>query len=87
METILTGLRSAEKEHEAVIHLLALGNAQHPSTIPTLLEHAEKGPTAVAAAAISALRQFRAWHITSEVPNIQTPLPTGVLATICIPAH
>uniref|UniRef100_A0A8V0ZE81 Microsomal triglyceride transfer protein-like n=1 Tax=Gallus gallus TaxID=9031 RepID=A0A8V0ZE81_CHICK len=67
METILTGLRSAEKEHEAVIHLLALGNAQLPSTIPTLLEHAEKGPTAVAAAAISALRQFRAWHITSEV--------------------
>ncbi|POI21843.1 hypothetical protein CIB84_014409, partial [Bambusicola thoracicus] len=86
-ETILMGLRSAEKEHEAVTHLLALGNAQLPSTIPTLLEHAEKGPTAVAAAAISALRQFRAWHITSEVPNIRIPLPIGVLATICIPAH
>ncbi|XP_042719151.1 microsomal triglyceride transfer protein-like isoform X2 [Lagopus leucura] len=67
METILTGLRSAEKEHEAVTHLLALGNTQLPSTIPTLLEHAEKGPTAVAAAAISSLRQFPAQHITSEV--------------------
>ncbi|XP_032301358.1 microsomal triglyceride transfer protein large subunit-like [Coturnix japonica] len=67
METILTGLRSAKKEHETVTHLLALGNAQLPTTIPTLLEHAEKGPTAVAAAAISALRQFPAWHITSEV--------------------
>ncbi|XP_052533299.1 microsomal triglyceride transfer protein-like isoform X1 [Tympanuchus pallidicinctus] len=67
LETILTGLRSAEKEHEAVTHLLALGNTQLPSTIPTLLEHAEKGPTAVAAAAISSLRQFPAQHITSEV--------------------
>lgn len=85
METILTGLRSAEKEHEAVTHLLALGNTQLPSTIPTLLEHAEKGPTAVAAAAISSLRQFPAQHITSEVPNIQACLPLGVLATTCMP--
>uniref|UniRef100_A0A8C9G781 Vitellogenin domain-containing protein n=1 Tax=Pavo cristatus TaxID=9049 RepID=A0A8C9G781_PAVCR len=67
IETILTGLRSAEKEHEAVTYLLALGNAQLPKTIPTLLEHAEKGPTTVTAAAISALRQFRAQHVTSEV--------------------
>ncbi|OXB63853.1 hypothetical protein ASZ78_004148 [Callipepla squamata] len=67
VETILTGLRSAEKEHEAVTHLLALGNSQLPSTIPTLLEHAEKGPTAVAAAAISALQQFPAQHISSQV--------------------
>lgn len=75
METILTGLRSAEKEHEAVTHLLALGNTQLPSTIPTLLEHAEKGPTAVTAAAISSLRQFPAQHITSEVPNIKLLFP------------
>ncbi|NXJ05611.1 MTP protein, partial [Odontophorus gujanensis] len=67
VETILTGLRRAEKEHEAVTHLLALGNAQLPSTIPTLLEHAEEGPTAVAAAAISALRQFPAQHISGQV--------------------
>ncbi|XP_021255262.1 microsomal triglyceride transfer protein large subunit-like [Numida meleagris] len=67
VETILAGLRSAEKEHEAVTHLLALGNVRLPSTIPTLLDHAEQGPTAVAAAAISALRQFPAQHISSQV--------------------
>lgn len=50
-----------------MIHLLALGNAALPETIPILLEHAEEGPAAVSSAAISALRRFPARHISSEV--------------------
>ncbi|KAM6203821.1 uncharacterized protein WM294_005385 [Sarcoramphus papa] len=67
VETILAGLRGAEEESEAVIYLLALGNAVLPETIPTLLDHAEEGPAAVATAAISALRRFPARHISSKV--------------------
>ncbi|XP_035167755.1 microsomal triglyceride transfer protein-like [Oxyura jamaicensis] len=67
VEAVLAGLRSAKEEPEAVIHLLALGNAVLPETIPILLEHAEEGPTAISAAAISALRRFPARHISSEV--------------------
>ncbi|NXM04210.1 MTP protein, partial [Tyrannus savana] len=67
VETILRGLRGAEEEREVVIYLLALGNALLPGTIPTLLEHAEEGPAAVTATAISALRRFPARHISSKV--------------------
>lgn len=67
VEAILAGLRGAKEEPEAVIHLLALGNAALPETIPILLEHAEEGPAAISAAAISALRRFPARHISSEV--------------------
>ncbi|XP_009574040.1 PREDICTED: microsomal triglyceride transfer protein large subunit-like [Fulmarus glacialis] len=67
VETILRGLRGAKEESEVVIYLLALGNTALPETIPTLLDHAEEGPAAVAAAAISALRQFPARHISSKV--------------------
>lgn len=67
VEAILAGLRGAKEEPEAVIHLLALGNAVLPETIPILLEHAEEGPAAISAAAISALRRFPARHISSEV--------------------
>ncbi|NXY90904.1 MTP protein, partial [Alcedo cyanopectus] len=67
METILRGLRGAEKESEVVIYLLALGNAARPETIPTLLEHAEEGPTSITTAAISALQRFPTWHISDKV--------------------
>ncbi|NXC51345.1 MTP protein, partial [Penelope pileata] len=67
VETILAGLRRAKEEHEAATHLLALGNALLPDTIPTLLQWAEEGPTTVAAAAMAALRQFPSQHISSEV--------------------
>ncbi|NXU67979.1 MTP protein, partial [Horornis vulcanius] len=67
VEIILRGLRGAEEEPEVVISLLALGNAMLPETIPTLLEHAEDGPTAVTAAATSALQRFPAPHICSKV--------------------
>ncbi|NXB74926.1 MTP protein, partial [Donacobius atricapilla] len=67
VETILRGLGGAKEEPEVVIYLLALGNAMLPATIPTLLEHAEDGPTAVTAAATSALRRFPAAHICSKV--------------------
>ncbi|KAK4821154.1 hypothetical protein QYF61_014249 [Mycteria americana] len=67
METILRGLRGAEEESEVVIYLLALGNAVLPETIPTLLDHAEEGPTAVTTVAISALRRFPTQHISSKV--------------------
>ncbi|XP_010116055.1 PREDICTED: microsomal triglyceride transfer protein large subunit-like, partial [Chlamydotis macqueenii] len=67
VETILAGLRGAKEEPEVVIYLLALGNAVLPETIPILLDHAEEGPTAVATAAISALRRFPARHISSKV--------------------
>ncbi|NXI74575.1 MTP protein, partial [Anseranas semipalmata] len=66
-ETILAGLRGAKEESEVVVYLLALGNALLPETIPTLLEYAEEGPTAVAAAAVSALRRFPAQHVSGEV--------------------
>lgn len=65
--TILRGLRGAHEEPEVVIYLLALGNARLPETIPTLLEHAEDGPTAVTAAATSALQRFPAALISSKV--------------------
>lgn len=67
MKTILAGLGDAKEESEVVIYLLALGNAALPKTIPTLLDHAEEGPTAITTAAISALRQFPARHISSKV--------------------
>ncbi|NWT36652.1 MTP protein, partial [Chroicocephalus maculipennis] len=67
VETILEGLRGAEEEPEVVVYLLALGNAGLPETIPTLLDYAEEGPTAVTTAAISALRRFPTWHISSKV--------------------
>ncbi|XP_074448920.1 microsomal triglyceride transfer protein-like [Larus michahellis] len=67
VETILGGLRGAEEEPEVVVYLLALGNAGLPETIPTLLDYAEEGPTAVTTAAISALRRFPTWHISSKV--------------------
>ncbi|NXD83877.1 MTP protein, partial [Halcyon senegalensis] len=67
VETILRGLRSAKEESEAVIYLLALGNAALPETIPTLLDHAEEGPTTITTAAISALQRFPAWHISDKV--------------------
>ncbi|KFQ55608.1 Microsomal triglyceride transfer protein large subunit, partial [Nestor notabilis] len=67
VETILRSLRDAEEESEVVIYLLALGNAALPETIPTLLDHAEEGPTMAATAAISALRRFPAQHISSKV--------------------
>uniref|UniRef100_A0A663N608 Microsomal triglyceride transfer protein-like n=2 Tax=Athene cunicularia TaxID=194338 RepID=A0A663N608_ATHCN len=67
VETILSGLRGAENESKAVIYLLALGNAALPRTIPTLLDHAEEGPTTVTTAAISALRQFPTQHISDKV--------------------
>ncbi|NXV85814.1 MTP protein, partial [Calonectris borealis] len=67
VETILRGLRGAKEEPEVVIYLLALGNTALPETIPTLLDHAEEGPAAVAAAAISALGRFPARHISSKV--------------------
>nr|XP_038037636.1 LOW QUALITY PROTEIN: microsomal triglyceride transfer protein-like [Anas platyrhynchos] len=67
VEAILAGLRGAKEEPEVVIHLLALGNAALPETIPILLEHAEEGPAAISSAAISALRRFPARHISSEV--------------------
>ncbi|NXD63835.1 MTP protein, partial [Eolophus roseicapillus] len=67
VKTILRGLRDAEVESEVVIYLLALGNAALPETIPTLLDHAEEGPTMAAIAAISALQRFPAQHISSKV--------------------
>ncbi|NWV09685.1 MTP protein, partial [Ptilonorhynchus violaceus] len=67
VETILRGLRGAQEEPEVVIYLVALGNAMLPKTIPTLLDHAEGGPTAVTTTATSALRQFPAPHISSKV--------------------
>ncbi|NWW90819.1 MTP protein, partial [Rhynochetos jubatus] len=67
VETILTGLQAAEEESEVVTYLLALGNAMLPETIPTLLDHAEEGPTAITAAAISALRRFPTGHIFGKV--------------------
>ncbi|XP_053928271.1 microsomal triglyceride transfer protein-like [Cuculus canorus] len=70
VETILAGLRGAEEESEVVIYLLALGNAVVPETIPTLLDHAEEGPTAIATAAISALQRFPARHISSKVKQV-----------------
>ncbi|XP_071294429.1 microsomal triglyceride transfer protein-like [Agelaius tricolor] len=70
VETMLRGLRGAEQEPKVVISLLALGNARLPETIPTLLEHAEDGPTAVTAAATSALQRFPAAHISSKVKQV-----------------
>ncbi|KAJ7426926.1 microsomal triglyceride transfer protein large subunit-like protein [Willisornis vidua] len=67
VEIILRGLRGAKEEPEVVIHLLALGNAVLPETIPTLLGHAEEGPAAVTTTAISALRRFPAQHISPKV--------------------
>ncbi|NXV30735.1 MTP protein, partial [Rissa tridactyla] len=67
VETILGALRGAEEEPEVVVYLLALGNAGLPETIPTLLDYAEEGPTAVTTAAIAALRRFPTWHISSKV--------------------
>ncbi|NXJ85369.1 MTP protein, partial [Trogon melanurus] len=67
VKTILAGLRGAEEESEIVIHLLALGNAMLPETIPILLDHAEEGPAAVTTAAISALQRFPAQHISGKV--------------------
>ncbi|NWS75765.1 MTP protein, partial [Crotophaga sulcirostris] len=67
VETILVGLRGAKEESKVIIYLLALGNAVVPKTIPTLLDHAEEGPTAIATAAISALQRFPTQHISSEV--------------------
>ncbi|NXQ19707.1 MTP protein, partial [Peucedramus taeniatus] len=70
VETLLRGLRGAEEEPKVVISLLALGNARLPETIPTLLEHAEDGPTAVTTAATSALQRFPAPHISSKVKQV-----------------
>ncbi|NXU41079.1 MTP protein, partial [Drymodes brunneopygia] len=70
VETILRGLRGAKEEPEVVIYLLALGNARLPETIPALLAHAEDGPTAVTAAATSALQRFPAPHISSKVKQV-----------------
>ncbi|XP_059333663.1 microsomal triglyceride transfer protein-like [Ammospiza nelsoni] len=70
VETILRGLRGAQEEPRVVISLLALGNARLPETIPTLLEHAEGGPTAVTTAATSALQRFPAPHISSKVKQV-----------------
>uniref|UniRef100_A0A8C3TRK8 Vitellogenin domain-containing protein n=1 Tax=Catharus ustulatus TaxID=91951 RepID=A0A8C3TRK8_CATUS len=70
VETILRGLRGAQEEPEVVIYLLALGNARLPETIPTLLEHAEDGPTAVTAAATSALQRFPTALISSKVKRV-----------------
>ncbi|NXH95957.1 MTP protein, partial [Pachycephala philippinensis] len=70
VETILRGLRGAKEEPEVVIYLLALGNAMLPETIPTLLEHAEDGPTAVTTAATSALQRFPVAHISSKVKQV-----------------
>ncbi|KFQ97722.1 Microsomal triglyceride transfer protein large subunit, partial [Nipponia nippon] len=67
VETILRGLKGAKEESEVVIYLLALGNAVLPETIPTLLDHAEEGPASITSAAISALQQFPARHISSKV--------------------
>ncbi|NXJ64289.1 MTP protein, partial [Rostratula benghalensis] len=67
VETILGGLRGAKEESEMVIYLLALGNAALPETIPILLDYAEEGPAAAAAAAISALRRFPAPHLSDKV--------------------
>ncbi|NXF88183.1 MTP protein, partial [Eubucco bourcierii] len=67
VETILRRLRGAKEESEMVIYLLALGNAALPETIPTILDHAEEGPAAAAAAALSALRRFPAQHISGKV--------------------
>ncbi|KFP84060.1 Microsomal triglyceride transfer protein large subunit, partial [Apaloderma vittatum] len=67
VKTILAGLRGAEEESEVVIHLLALGNAMLPETIPTLLDYAEEGPATITAAAISALQRFPARHISGKV--------------------
>ncbi|XP_064573336.1 microsomal triglyceride transfer protein-like isoform X3 [Zonotrichia leucophrys gambelii] len=70
VETILRGLRGAQEEPRVVISLLALGNARLLETIPTLLEHAEGGPTAVTTAATSALQRFPAHHISSKVKQV-----------------
>ncbi|NWX66743.1 MTP protein, partial [Promerops cafer] len=70
VEAVLRGLRGAGEEPEVVIHLLALGNAMLPGTIPALLEHAEDGPTAVTAAATAALQRFPAPCISSEVKRV-----------------
>ncbi|XP_064320700.1 microsomal triglyceride transfer protein-like [Phalacrocorax carbo] len=67
VESILKGLRGAKEESEAVIYLLALGNAALPETIPTLLDHAEEGPATITTAAISALQRFPSRHISSKV--------------------
>lgn len=80
VETILRGLRGAKEEPEVVIYLLSLGNAMLPETIPTLLEHAEDGPTAVTAAATSALQRFPAPHISSKVGE-------EVATAWCSPPH
>ncbi|NXP69433.1 MTP protein, partial [Chloropsis cyanopogon] len=70
VETILRGLQGAKEEPEVVVSLLALGNTMLPETIPTLLEHAEDGPTAVTAAATSALQRFPTPHISSKVKRV-----------------
>ncbi|NXY08537.1 MTP protein, partial [Pteruthius melanotis] len=70
VETILRGLRGAKEEPKVVIYLLALGNAMLPETIPTLLDHAEDGPTAVTTAATSALQRFPIPHISSKVKRV-----------------
>ncbi|NWV48289.1 MTP protein, partial [Daphoenositta chrysoptera] len=70
VETILRGLRGAKEEPKVIVYLLALGNAMLPETIPTLLHHAEDGPTAVTAAATSALQRFPAPHISSKVKRV-----------------
>uniref|UniRef100_A0A8C3MKM6 Uncharacterized protein n=1 Tax=Geospiza parvula TaxID=87175 RepID=A0A8C3MKM6_GEOPR len=70
VETILRGLGGAREEPRVVVSLLALGNARLPESIPTLLEHAEHGPTAVTAAATSALQRFPAAHISSKVKQV-----------------
>ncbi|NXQ57346.1 MTP protein, partial [Anthoscopus minutus] len=70
VETILRGLRGAEEEHLVVIFLLALGNMMLPETVPTLLDHAEDGPTAVTAAATSALQRFPTPLISSKVKRV-----------------
>ncbi|NXT72540.1 MTP protein, partial [Chaetops frenatus] len=70
VETILGGLRGAKEEPEVVIYLLALGNSMLPESIPALLEHAEHGPSAVTAAATSALQRFPAPHISSKVKRV-----------------
>ncbi|KFZ52409.1 Microsomal triglyceride transfer protein large subunit, partial [Antrostomus carolinensis] len=67
VKTILGGLRGAKEESEVVIYLLALGNAVLPETIPILLDHAEEGPATIATAAVSALKRFPTWHISSKV--------------------
>ncbi|NWY05538.1 MTP protein, partial [Nothoprocta ornata] len=66
-ETLLRGLGSTSEESEVLTYLVSLRNAMLPEAIPMLLRHAEEGPTAVAAAAVAALRSFPAQHISKEV--------------------